>query len=101
MRRGLKEAADAVGYAVQVTGHGSIFHIHFTREEVRSVRQAEDADQALLREFHLQMLAHGIFFYQDHVGFISSAHSDADIAKALTAAAEVLTTMKKEGLRQR
>ena len=101
MRKGLKEAAEAAGYVLQATGHGSIFHTHFTGEEVRSVRQAEDADQALLREFHLRMLAHGIFFYQDHVGFISSAHSEADIGKALAAAAEVLNTMKKEGLRQR
>ena len=101
MRRGLKEAAESAGYAVQVSGHGSMFHTHFTGEEVRSVRQAEDADQTLLREFHLRMLAHGIFFYQDHVGFISSAHSEADIAKALAGATEVLNTMKKEGLRQR
>ena len=47
------------------------------------------------------MLAHGIFFYQDHVGFISSAHSEADIAEALAAATGVLNTMKKDGLRQR
>ena len=101
MRRGLKEAADAAGYAVQVTGYGSIFHTHFTKEKIRSVRQAEDADQELLREFHVRMLGHGMFFYQGHVGFISSAHNEADIDQALSAASEVLTTMKKEGLRHR
>jgi glutamate-1-semialdehyde aminotransferase len=47
------------------------------------------------------MLAHGIFCYQGHVGFISSAHNEADIAKALAAATEGLNAMKKEGLRQR
>jgi glutamate-1-semialdehyde 2,1-aminomutase len=101
MRRGLKKAAEAAGYAVQLTGYGSVFHTHFTRERIRSVRQAEDADQALLRELHVRMLAQGIFFYQQHFGFISSAHNEADIAQALTAATEVLNAMKKDGLRQR
>jgi len=96
MRRGLKEAAEAAGYAVQVTGYGSMFHTHFTKEKIRSVRQAEDADQELLRELHVRMLAHGIFFYQGHVGFISSAHNEADIDKALAAAGEVLSEIKKE-----
>jgi glutamate-1-semialdehyde 2,1-aminomutase len=101
MRRGLKEAAEASGYAVQVTGYASMFHTHFTKEKIRSVRQAEDADQELLRELHVRMLAHGIFCYQGHVGFISSAHNEIDIAKALAAANEGLNAMKKEGLQQR
>jgi glutamate-1-semialdehyde 2,1-aminomutase len=101
MRRGLKHAAEAAGYAVQVTGHGPLFHIHFTTEPIRSVRQAEDADHALLREFHVRMLAQGIFFYQQHVGFISSAHSEADVAQAVAAATEVLNAMSKDGLLQR
>jgi glutamate-1-semialdehyde aminotransferase len=78
-----------------------MFHTHFTKEEIRSVRQAEDADQELLRELHIRMLAHGIFFYQGHVGFISSAHNETDIAQALAAAAEVLNAMKKERRGQR
>ena len=65
------------------------------------MRQVEDADQELLRELHVRMLAHGIFFYQGHVGFISSAHNEADIAEALAAATVVLNAMKKERLRQR
>jgi len=31
--------------ALDVTGIGSIFHSHFTKEKVRSVREARDADQ--------------------------------------------------------
>lgn len=101
MRRGLKEASEEAGYAVQVTGYGSMFHTHFTKETVRSARQAEDSDQELLREFHVRMLRQGIFFYQGHVGFISSAHDEADIADAVGAASAVLSAMKKDGLRQR
>jgi glutamate-1-semialdehyde 2,1-aminomutase len=95
MRSGLKQAAQSAGYSMEVTGVGSIFHTHFTEEKVRSVREAEDADQELVRELHVRMLAQGIFLYQGHVGFISSAHSEADIDKALAAAGEVLQTMKR------
>lgn len=95
MRSGLKQAAEATGYAMEVTGVGSIFHTHFTKEQVRSVRQAEDADHDLLRELHMRLLGHGIFLYQGHVGFISSAHREEDIDQAVAAAAEVLRTMKR------
>jgi glutamate-1-semialdehyde 2,1-aminomutase len=95
MRSGLKQAAESAGHALEVTGIGSIFHTHFTKERVRSVREAEDADQELLRELHVRLLAHGIFLYQGHVGFISSAHREADIDKALAAAGEVLRTMRR------
>jgi glutamate-1-semialdehyde aminotransferase len=59
------------------------------------VRQAEDADQNLLRELHIRLLDHGIFLYQGHVGFISSAHRKEDIEQAIAAAAEVLRTIKR------
>ncbi|HTY54283.1 MAG TPA: aspartate aminotransferase family protein [Candidatus Binataceae bacterium] len=95
MRHGLKQAADAAGHPMQVTGVGSIFHTHFTKEPVRSIRQAEDADQELLRELHMRLLAHGIYLYQGHVGFISSAHREADIDRAIDAAAEVMRTIKR------
>ncbi|MGD0074992.1 MAG: aspartate aminotransferase family protein [Candidatus Binataceae bacterium] len=95
MRSGLKQAAQAAGHAMEVTGVGSIFHTHFTSEPVRSVRQAEDADQNLLRELHIRLLDHGIFLYQGHVGFISSAHRKEDIEQAIAAAAEVLRTIKR------
>lgn len=95
MRSGLKQAAEAAGHPMQVTGVGPIFHTHFTKERVRSIRQAEDADQELLRELHIRLLAHGIFLYQGHVGFISSAHREADIDKAIEAAGEVMKTLKR------
>jgi len=96
MRAGLRGVIARSGFTADVTGVGSLFHIHFTAETVRSVRQAEDADQGLINELHQRLLAHGIYFYCGRLGFLSTAHSDDDIGLTLGAFETVLQEMSSE-----
>ena len=98
-RAGLREVIEAAGYAVDVTGVGSLFQPHFTGERVVSGRQAADADPGPLREMHERLLRHGVYFYSGHLGFLSYAHQDADIGRMLDATRAVLHDMRAEGAR--
>ncbi len=83
--------------AAQVTGVGSVFHVHFTRDEVRDARTAEDADQNLINELHSRVLKRGIYFYQGRLGWLSSAHSGDDIGYTLDIFGTVVDEMVEEG----
>lgn len=94
MRQDLKRVAEAAGYAVDVTGLGPLFNIHFTSERVTSPRGAAYADRKVLAELHTRLFDYGIFSYHGHVGFISSAHSDNDIERTVATVNAVLEDMK-------
>ena len=74
--------ADA-GVDVQVAGDSSLFGIHFTKEEVKDASSAYRADRKKLVNYHLAMIAKGIFFLPTHTGALSIAHSKEDIQKLL------------------
>jgi glutamate-1-semialdehyde 2,1-aminomutase len=96
MRAGLRRVIADCGFTAGVTGVGSLFHIHFTAESVRTARQAEDADQGLINELHQRLLAHGVYFYCGRLGFLSTAHSSDDIDVTLGAIKTVLQEMGGE-----
>jgi glutamate-1-semialdehyde 2,1-aminomutase len=96
MRAGLREVVADCGFAADVTGVGSLFHVHFTDERVRSAREAEDADQALITELHERLLAHGIYFYCGRLGFLSAVHASDEVGMTLGAVKTVLEAMKEE-----
>jgi glutamate-1-semialdehyde 2,1-aminomutase len=97
VREGLKRLFAERRIAAQVTGLGSLFHVHFTREPVHSARPAEDADHALIVRLHERLLAHGIYFYSGRLGFLSAAHSGDDIGYTLDAMAECVDRMLADG----
>jgi len=66
---------------VRVTGAGSIFNVHFTKEKIRDVLAVFRADKKKHLEFNLRMIANGIFFLPTHCLALSSAHSKEDIDK--------------------
>lgn len=69
------------GIDVQVTGAGSIFNVHFTKEPVKDAIGSCRADKRKLFDYNLALIANGIFFLPTHSGALSTAHSDADIEK--------------------
>jgi len=71
---------------VQVTGVGSLFHTHFTREEVRDVRDVFRADRGKLLDYHMHLIMNGVFFLPKRTGALSTAHSENDIERLLTEA---------------
>jgi glutamate-1-semialdehyde 2,1-aminomutase len=73
-----------------VTGRGSLFMTHFTKEdtEIQNAADAARCDSKLLQQFHFEMIVKdGIFFLPGKLGAFSNAHSDSDV-KALASAAE-------------
>lgn len=81
IREKLKEIFEANSVDVQVTGTGSLFDVHFTKEEVKEPKAAFRADREKLAEYHLKLIENGVFFLPTHNGALSTAHTKADIQK--------------------
>lgn len=77
------------GYRTKTTGLGSLFATHFLRDEQKSIASPEDviaSNSKLEKSYYFSMIAdHGIYFLPGHIGAISTAHSDKDIDKLLSA----------------
>lgn len=86
---GLQAAADKAGVPFTTNQVGGMFGLFFTEQrEVTSYQQATQCNiEAFKRFFHL-MLAEGIYLAPSayEAGFLSLAHSDADLAKTISAA---------------
>ena len=98
VRNGLREIAEELDIAAEVTGLGSLFHIHFTTKEIRSARDAEDANQSATLILHERLLNHGIHFFSGRLGFLSGAHGDDDIGYTLNSIRFVLEELRNEGI---
>jgi glutamate-1-semialdehyde 2,1-aminomutase len=78
---GIGDAARRHGVPV-TTGHaGSMWGVYFATGPVRTFAQAQASDTALFARWHRAALARGVFLAPSafEAGFVSSAHSDADI----------------------
>lgn len=77
-----------LGDEVQIPQAGSMFSIFFSDKPVENFADAAAADQSKFKRWFKNMLERGIYLApsQFETLFVSSAHSDADIEKTLTAA---------------
>ncbi len=98
IRDGLRRLYRERGVAAQITGIGSIFHAHFTREPVSNARDAADADQNLSVLLHRRLLQRGIYFYCGRLGWLSAVHSGDDIGYTLDVMGTVVDEMIEEGI---
>ncbi|MEM3731599.1 MAG: glutamate-1-semialdehyde 2,1-aminomutase [Candidatus Bathyarchaeia archaeon] len=83
IREELKEIFERKNVNAQITGVGSIFGVHFTKEKVNDATAAYKADRKKLFDYHLNLIENGIFFLPTHSGVLSTAHTKADIQKLL------------------
>jgi glutamate-1-semialdehyde 2,1-aminomutase len=81
IREHLRKIFEAKGIDIQVAGTGSIFNVHFTKEELKDVNAVFRADRKKLAEYHSRLIANGVFFLPTHNGTLSTAHTKADIEK--------------------
>ncbi|MEM3699610.1 MAG: aspartate aminotransferase family protein [Candidatus Bathyarchaeia archaeon] len=81
IREQLTEIFEAKGIDVQVAGTGSIFNVHFTKEELKDVNAVFRADRKKLADYHSKLIANGVFFLPTHNGTLCTAHAKADIEK--------------------
>ena len=89
LQAGLEEALK--GMDAQVNRVGSILTVFFTKEPVTGYAQAKSSDLEKFKTWYLGLLSQGIYAApsQFEAMFLSNAHTDADIQKAITAAKNI------------
>ncbi|WP_111894650.1 glutamate-1-semialdehyde 2,1-aminomutase [Acinetobacter sp. MB5] len=95
---GFKQVAQEEGIALKTEQIGGMFGLYFTDQtEITSFDDILKCDVNAFKQFFHGMLDHGIHFAPSafEAGFISSAHSDEDIAYTIAAAKAVFAEMKQ------
>ncbi len=91
---GLKAAAKSKGVSLQTSCVGGMFGIFFTDrpEAPNSLEEVKQCDVAAFNRFFHGMLAKGVYLAPSafEAGFVSAAHTDADLEKTMRAASQVL-----------
>jgi glutamate-1-semialdehyde 2,1-aminomutase len=92
---GMKDAAKSANVPMQFNSCGSMFCGYFTSQPVHNVADAMHSDREKFKKFFHGMLDAGVYFApsQFEAGFLSTAHTAADIEKTVGAAAQVLRTL--------
>lgn len=91
LEEGLSQAARAAGVPVRWQRIGSMFCGYFTEGPVWNLTDALRSDRARFARFFHGMLEAGVYLApsQFEAGFLSTAHSEADIEATVAAAARV------------
>jgi glutamate-1-semialdehyde 2,1-aminomutase len=89
---GMRAAAKSANVPVQFNQCGSMFCGYFTDRPVRNLADAMHSDRERFKKFFHGMLNEGVYLApsQFESGFISTAHTAADIEKTISAAAKIL-----------
>ena len=92
LETGMCDAAKSSGVPIQFNRCGSMFCTYFTRQPVYNLADAMKSDRTQFAKFFHGMLAECIYFApsQFEAGFISTAHTGADIEQTVKAATKVL-----------
>ena len=92
LEAGMKNAADTAGVPVRFNRCGSMFCTYFTNQPVYNLSAAMTCDRERFKKYFHAMLDQGIYLApsQFEAGFISTAHSEGDIAKTVDAAASAM-----------
>jgi glutamate-1-semialdehyde 2,1-aminomutase len=92
LEAGMRTAAKSAGVPVTFNRCGSMFCGYFTSEPVWNLADAMKADRERFKKFFHGMLDAGVYLApsQFEAGFISTAHSEADIEKTVNTAAAVM-----------
>ena len=88
----IQDYCDQKGYTVSIPTIGSIFWIAFTKETIRRADQIDPASMEKFKVLHAYLLDHGIYLGPSgyEVGFISAAHTPAELEAA---AAKICTAI--------
>ena len=87
---GLAAAAAKAGVPLTVNRAGSMFTCFFTRGPVTNYASAKKSDTARFGRFFRSLLEQGVYLppSQFEAAFVSTAHTEADVASTLNAAAK-------------
>ena len=92
---GIADAAKHAGVAVQLHHLGSMFGMFFNERPVVDYVSAATSDQAAFKIWFHTMLEQGVYLApsQFEAGFMSAAHSDADIDRTVAAAKQAMAAV--------
>ena len=92
----MRRAAESAGMPVQFNRCGSMFCAYFSEEPVHNLSDAMKSDRERFKKYFHGMLDQGIYLApsQFEAGFISTAHTEADIDRTLDAASKVMSSME-------
>ena len=92
LEAGMKNAAKAAGLPVVFNRCGSMFCGYFTSEPVHNLADAMKSDRERFKKFFHGMLDAGVYLApsQFEAGFVSVAHTEADIEQTVSTAAKVM-----------
>ena len=95
LEAGLSAAANAAGIPVQFNRVGSMFCGYFATQPIHNLADAMHSDRARFAKYFHGMLNQGVYLApsQFEAGFISLAHTEADIEATVRAAASVMKTL--------
>lgn len=92
---GLLAAAEAAGLPFAVDSQGGMFGFFFLPELPQNYSQVMKTDGQLFNRFYHGMLERGVYFAPAlyEAGFVSSAHTEADIDATIAAATQVMADL--------
>jgi glutamate-1-semialdehyde 2,1-aminomutase len=92
LEAGMRDAAKSAKIPVQFNSCGSMFCAYFTDAPVHNLADAMKSDRVHFAKFFHGMLNEGIYFApsQFEAGFLSTAHTAAEIEQTIKAAAKIL-----------
>ena len=95
LEAGLRDAAECAGVPVTFNRCGSMFCSYFTSEPVWNLADAMKSDRERFKKFFHGMLDAGVYLApsQFEAGFLSTAHTVADIEQTVKAAANVMSSL--------
>ena len=98
LTRGLKDAAQASGIAVQVGRVGSVFGMFFSEKPINNIDDAKSCDLDRFTSYYNAMLEQGIYIApsQFESGFVSIAHSEEQIKKTIQAVKTVFDQLARQ-----
>lgn len=93
LRARLKAAGEAARLDVQIVGLGSMFGVVFGKRPIRTKTDMRQVDWTLFDVFRLGMVSS--FVWLPHVvGYVSAAHTEADVDRTASAAEAVFRRMQ-------
>lgn len=90
LMQGLGEIFTKRGIVHEIVGYPAVFNVRFDLQGPTDYRSAMKANRAKYLDFAFELLQRGVRILPRGTWFLSSAHSDADIAKTLATVDEVL-----------
>ena len=95
LEAGMKDAAKSSGIPVTFNRCGSMFCGYFTGQSVHNLSDAMQSDRGRFAKFFHGMLEEGVYLApsQFEAGFLSTAHTSADLDRTVRAAAKVMKTL--------